>query len=145
MNTDPASIAAACGAAMWADDNASRGLGMRLEHVGPGSAVLSMEVTAAIVNGLGVCHGGFVFTLADSACAFASNSYNQRMILQSSQITLLAPGRLGMRLRADATERHRADRSAIYDVRVTSETGETIAEFRGHVRLIPGTVIPAGR
>ena len=67
------------------------------------------------------------------------------MIPQSSQITLLAPARLGMRLLAEAAERNRSERSAIYDVRVTGETGETIAEFRGHVRLIPGTVIPAGR
>ncbi len=135
---DADAIARASAEAMWAEDNASRGLGMRLERVGPGSAVLSMEITAAMVNGLGVCHGGFIFTLADSACAFASNSYNQRMILAQSQIALVAPARLGMRLVAEGTERQRADRSAIYDVRVTSDAGEVIAEFRGHVRSIPG-------
>lgn len=135
---DADAIARASAEAMWAEDNASRGLGMRLERVGPGSAVLSMEITAAMVNGLGICHGGFIFTLADSACAFASNSYNQRMVLAQSQITLISPARLGMRLVAEGTERHRADRSAIYDVKVTSESGEVIAEFRGHVRSIPG-------
>ena len=135
---DADTIARASAEAMWAEDNASRGLGMRLERVGPGSAVLSMEITAAMVNGLGVCHGGFIFTLADSACAFASNSYNQRMILAQSQIALVAPARLGMRLVAEGTERQRADRRAIYDVRVTSDAGEVIAEFRGHVRSIPG-------
>jgi acyl-CoA thioesterase len=140
-DADPVAIARASAEAMWAEDNASRGLGMRLERVGPGSAVLSMEVTAAMVNGLGICHGGFIFTLADSACAFASNSYNQRMVLQSSQITLLAPARLGMRLVAEGLERHRAERSAIYDVAVRSETGEAIAEFRGHVRSIPGKLV----
>lgn len=138
---DPQTIAAASAEAMWADDNASRGLGMRLERIGPGLAVISMEVTSAMVNGLGVCHGGFVFTLADSACAFASNSYNQRMILQASQITLIAPARLGMRLVATAAEKHRADRSAIYDVTVRGPGGETIAEFRGHVRSIPGKLV----
>jgi acyl-CoA thioesterase len=143
MSTDagPGVIAAASAAAMWLEDHASRGLGMRLDRIGCGSAVLSMEVTAAMVNGLGICHGGFIFTLADSACAFASNSYNQRMVLQSGQIMLLAPARLGMRLVAEGTERHRADRSAIYDVTVKSDTGEVIAEFRGHVRSIPGKLV----
>jgi acyl-CoA thioesterase len=136
--TDAEEIARASAAAMWAEDNASRGLGMRLERVGPGAAVLSMEITPAMVNGLGICHGGFIFTLADSACAFASNSYNQRMVLAQSQITLIAPARLGMRLVAEGSERHRAERSAIYDVAVRSEAGEAIAEFRGHVRSIPG-------
>jgi len=140
-NADPQAIARASAAAMWAEDNASRGLGMRLDRVGPGSAVLSMGVTPAMVNGLGICHGGFIFTLADSACAFASNSYNQRMVLQSSQMTLLAPARLGMRLVAEGAERHRAERSAIYDVSVRSDVGEVIAEFRGHVRSIPGKLV----
>ena len=138
---DAVAIARASAEAMWAEDNASRGLGMRLERVGPGSAVLSMEITAAMVNGLGVCHGGFIFTLADSACAFASNSYNQRMILQSSQITLIAPARLGMRLVAEGVERHRVERSGIYDVTVRSEAVEAIAEFRGQVRSIPGKLL----
>lgn len=128
--------------AMWAEDNASRGLGMRLEQIGPGTAALSMDITSAMVNGLGICHGGFIFTLADSACAFASNSYNQRMVLQSSQITLIAPAKLGMRLVAIAEERQRAERSAIYDIRVSAPDGSIIAEFRGHVRSIPGTLFP---
>jgi acyl-CoA thioesterase len=135
-------VARASAEAMWAEDNASRGLGMRLERVGPGSAVLSMEITSAMVNGLGICHGGFIFTLADSACAFASNSYNQRMVLAQSQITLIAPAKLGMRLLAEGAERHKAERSAIYDITVRSEAGEVIAEFRGHVRSIPGKLVP---
>jgi len=100
-----------------------------------------MDVSEAMVNGLGICHGGFIFTLADSACAFASNSYGRRMVLQSGQITLLSPAQLGMRLVAEGVERHRAERSAIYDVTVRNEGGEPIAEFRGHVRSVPGTVV----
>ena len=73
---------------------------------------------------------------------FDKTHYNQRMVLQSSQITLIAPAKTGMRLVAEATERHRAERSAIYDVRVRAPDGSTIAEFRGHVRSIPGTLIP---
>ena len=128
-------------AAMWADDRASPSLGMEIVAVGPGTAVLAMTVRESMLNGLDVCHGGFIFTLADSACAFASNSYNQRALLQSGQITLLAPARRGMRLIAKAAERHRAERNGIYDVTVTTETGEVIAEFRGHVRVVPGTLI----
>lgn len=137
----PDAIARAAAEAMWAEDHASRGLGMRLERVGPGAATLSMEITATMVNGLGICHGGFIFTLADSACAFASNSYNQRMVLAHSQITLMAPAKLGMRLIADASERLRAERSAIYDVTVRGHSGEVIAEFRGNVRSIPGQIV----
>lgn len=142
MTTNPMAVARASAEAMWADDNGSRGLGMRIEDIGPGRARLSMVVRDTFVNGLGICHGGFVFTLADSACAFASNSYNQRAVLQSGQITLIAPARTGMRLIAEASERQRSERSAIYDVTVRAETGETIAEFRGQVRSIPGTLVP---
>ncbi|MEZ5857171.1 MAG: hydroxyphenylacetyl-CoA thioesterase PaaI [Hyphomicrobiaceae bacterium] len=142
MSMDAKALAKASAEAMWADDNASRGLGMAIEDVGPGTATLSMTIRADMVNGLAVCHGGLIFTLADSACAFASNSYNKRMLLQSSQITLLAPAKLGMRLLAVAEERQRGERSGIYDVRVSAPNGETIAEFRGHVRSIPGSLLP---
>lgn len=128
--------------AMWADDRASQALGMRLVSVASGSAILEMAVRDDMVNGLGIMHGGLVFTLADSACAFASNSHNQRMVLQTGQITLLSPAKLGMRLIATAGERHRSERTAIYDVTVANETGETIAEFRGLVRSIPSTLVP---
>ena len=141
MSTDPIAFARASAAAMWADDNGSRGLGMQIDDVGPGTARLSMLVRDTFVNGLGICHGGFIFTLADSACAFASNSYNQRAVLQSGQITLIAPARTGMRLVAEASERQRGERSGIYDVTVRTETGEIIAEFRGQVRTIPGKLV----
>ena len=127
-------------AAMWADDRASPSLGMEIDAVGPGTAVLAMTVRENMLNGLDVCHGGFIFTLADSACAFASNSYNRRALLQSGQIALLAPARLGMRLIARAGERHRGERSGVYDVTVATEQGQTIAEFRGNVRVVPGTL-----
>lgn len=135
-------MARACAALMWADDRASIALGMVIVAVGPGRATLSMTVRDDMVNGLGICHGGLIFTLADSACAFASNSYNQRMVLQSAQIALIEPARLGMRLLAEAGERQRAERGAIYDVAIRSEAGPVIAEFRGHVRSIPGTLVP---
>jgi acyl-CoA thioesterase len=142
MTRDPAEIAQRSADAMWAEDKASRTLGMKIEKVAPGLAVLSMSVGIDMVNGHGLCHGGYIFTLADSAFAFACNSHNQRHVAQHCQIAYLAPGRLGMRLVAEARERHRGDRSGIYDVTVTTDAGEVIAEFRGHSRSIPGTLVP---
>ena len=135
-------LAEACAAAMWAEDRASQGLGMTLERVGPGEAVLSMEVRADMTNGYGMCHGGFVFALADSAFAFACNGYNQRTVAQHCAISFLAPGRRGDVLTATAEERARAGRGGIYDVRVTNQDGEVIAEFRGHSRAILGRLVP---
>jgi acyl-CoA thioesterase len=142
MTRDAAAIAQASADAMWADDKATRAMGMTVEKVGPGLAVLSMTVGANMVNGHGSCHGGYIFSLADSAFAFACNSHNQRHVAQHCQITYLSPGRLGMRLTAEARERHRGERSGIYDVTVKTEAGEIIAEFRGHSRSIPGTLVP---
>jgi acyl-CoA thioesterase len=130
--------------AMWAEDNASRGLGMKIEAIGPGSAALSMTVRPEMVNGHGLCHGGFIFTLADSAFAFACNSRGQRHVAQHCQVTFVAPGRLGMRLTAVAQERQRAERSGIYDITVRDENGTVIAEFRGHSRAIPGSLLDQG-
>jgi len=142
MTRDAAEMAHACADAMWADDKASRGMGMRIETVGPGFAILSMNIGVNMVNGHGLCHGGYIFALADSALAFACNSHNQRHVAQHCQIAYLAPGRLGMRLLAEARERYRGERSGIYDVTVRTEAGETIAEFRGHSRSIPGALVP---
>ena len=141
MAHDPTIVARRSAEAMWAEDKASQGLGMRIERVGPGTAVLSMAVTEAMVNGHGTCHGGFIFLLADSAFAFACNSHNQKNVAQNCQIAFVAPGRLGMRLVAEACERHRAERSGIYDVTVKTDAGELIAEFRGFSRAVPGTVV----
>jgi acyl-CoA thioesterase len=127
---------------MLAEDKASRALGMSIDRVSPGLAVLSMSVVPSMVNGHGLCHGGYIFMLADSAMAFASSSRGQRTVAQHCQISYIAPGRLGMRLTAEARERHRAERSGIYDVTVKSEAGETIAEFRGQIRSIPGMLVP---
>ena len=147
MSASPEEIAAANAAAMWEVDHASRSAGMRLVSVGPGSAELELTVTHAMSNGHGFCHGGYIFMLADSAFGYACNSYDQRQLGQSCQIAYLAPARLGTRLTARAEERHRAERGGIYDVRVTTEDGTLIAEFRGFSRVIPGrhSEMPAGR
>jgi acyl-CoA thioesterase len=139
---DHTAIARACAEAMWAEDAASRGLGMQLVAVEPGHAVLTMTVTAAMVNGHDLCHGGYIFTLADSAFAFACNTYNQRTVAQHCAITFVNSARRGDRLVAQAVERQRAGRSGIYDVTVTREEGFVIAEFRGHSRTIEGEIVP---
>jgi acyl-CoA thioesterase len=140
----PQDIARACADAMWAEDDASKGLGMEIVEIGPGHATLAMTVRPDMVNGQRICHGGFIFTLADSAFAFACNSHNERVVAAQGQVTFIKPGRLGDRLVATAREITRAGRSGIYDVRVT--VGETvIAEFRGHSRVIPGTWLPAAQ
>ena len=137
----PDDLARACAEAMWKEDDASGALGMEIVEVGPGRATLTMTVKANMVNGQRIAHGGFIFTLADSAFAFACNSHNQRAVAAQGNITFIKPGKLGDKLVATAREVSRSGRSGIYDVRVT--VGETvIAEFRGHSRTISGTWLP---
>ena len=93
-------------------------------------------------NGHGNCHGGYLFTLADSAFAFACNSYNTMTVAQHCAITYLIPGRIGDRMTATATEVSRRGRSGLYDIRVTNQDGDTVAEFRGHSRTVKGTHLP---
>jgi acyl-CoA thioesterase len=138
----PETIARLCAQALWAEDKATQGLGMELLSVGPGRATVAMTVTAAMTNGHGTCHGGFIFTLADSAFAFACNSRGPRSVAQQCSVSYIAPGRLGMRLVAEAVERQRGERSGITDVTVRDEAGAIIAEFRGHSRTVPGSLLP---
>ena len=138
----PQALAEACAEAMWSNDSTSQRLGMRIEHVAPGEATLTMEITDFMLNGHGLAHGGFVFALADSAFAFACNGYNQRTVGHQAAITYMAPGRLGERLTAVARELYRGRRDGIYDVQVTNDGGEQVAEFRGHSRTVKGTHLP---
>ena len=126
--------------AMWSGDGASQWLGMELLEVDEGTAILSLEVKKHHTNGHGNCHGGIIFSLADSAFAFACNSRNQATVAQNNSITYLTPGKLGHRLIATAREVSLTGRSGIYDVSVTTSSGETIAEFRGGSRSVRGTL-----
>jgi acyl-CoA thioesterase len=137
----PDDLARACADAMWKDDDASSGLGMEILDVSAGEATLAMTVRPDMVNGQRIAHGGFIFTLADSAFAFACNSRNDRSVAAHCQITFIRPGKLGDRLIAVAREVSRSARSGIYDVRVTAGN-QVIAEFRGHSRTIAGTWLP---
>ncbi len=134
-------IARASADAMWANDPASAGLGMLLLDVGPGYALMTMEITAAMTNGHDTAHGGFIFTLADSAFAFACNSYNRSTVASSCEIRFLAPTRLGDVLVAEAVERSRSGRDGVYDITVKS--GKiVVAEFVGRSKEIRGTLYP---
>jgi acyl-CoA thioesterase len=139
---DHAALARACAEAMWHEDSASRGVGMGIEDIAPGHARLGMTVTERMVNGHGLCHGGYIFMLADSAFAFAANTYNARALASHCAITFLQPARLDDRLIAEATERSRAGRSGIYDVSVRRADGAVIAEFRGHSRTTAELFFP---
>lgn len=123
---------------MWNGDRASPWAGMQIDEVDEGRARLSLTVEPHHTNGHGMCHGGVIFMLADSAFAFACNSRNQSTVAQHNIITYIAPGKLGDRLTAHAREVSLAGRNGIYDVRVTNQNGETIAEFRGASRAIRG-------
>ncbi len=127
-------------AAMWGRDNASKWAGMELGEVDEGTAILTLAVQDHHCNGHGICHGGVTFMLADSAFAFACNSRNQSTVAQHNVISYVAPARSGDLLTACATELSLTGRSGIYDVTVTNQTGQKIAEFRGFSRAVKGPV-----
>lgn len=124
--------------AMWADDHASKWFGMEITEVGEGIATLALSVEKHHCNGHAICHGGVIFSLADSAFAFACNSRNQVTVAQHNTINFIAPGHLGDRLIATAREVSLTGRSGIYDVTVKNQDGRVIAEFRGMSRAIRG-------
>ena len=125
-------------AAMWETDAASKWLGMTLDAVGPGTATMSFTVQDHHLNGHLICHGGYIFTLADSTFAFACNSYNQVTVAQENSITFLSPGQPGERLTAEAVETAKNGRSGVYDITVTGGDGRKVALFRGLSRTIKG-------
>lgn len=127
-----------CAEAMWADDHASQATGMVMTEVSPGKASFKLKVENRHANGHGICHGGIIFTLADTAFAFACNSYNQSTVAQHNSIIYSNPAQIGDVLIADAVEVERAGRSGIYDVRVSNQENKTIALFRGLSRTIKG-------
>ena len=136
----PEQTARACAAAMYADDAASRALGLEVAEVAPGRATVTMTVSETMINGHAICHGGYVFLLADTAFAFACNTYDRVTVAAGADVTFLAPARLGDRLVAEASERVRYGREArrgLYDVTVRRGDGIVIAEFRGRSRAVP--------
>lgn len=138
----PAQRAAACVAHMLASDDASRALGMTVEATAPGYARVALVVTRAMTNGFGICHGGIVFALADSAFAFACNTHDEVAVSAAASIEFLKSATVGDRLTADARERHRGRRSGVYDVVVTNDADEEIALFRGRSTSLGRPLLP---
>ena len=127
--------------ALFARDRASQAFGMRLDAVAPGRARLLMRVRGDMVNGHGLCHGGIVFALADSAFAFACNSYNDSTVAAAASIDYLAGAREGDELAAEASELWRTRRNGLYEIVVSNQRGERVALFRGRSYRIDGQVV----
>ena len=138
---DADSLAKAGAEVMWRDDNASKWLGMKVEEVRAGYARLSMTVTPDMVNGHNLCHGGLIFTLADSTFAFACNSHNQRAVAAAASIDFLAPAFLGDVLTAEGIEQALRGRTGVYDMKVHNQKNELIALFRGKSASIKGLLV----
>lgn len=140
-STDAKALARRVGEAMMSRDRASQGLGIVIDDIGPGYARLSMTVRSDMLNGHAICHGGFMFTLADSAFAFACNSRNESTVAAGCSIEFLRPVREGEKLRAEAREQVLSGRTGIYDIAVLDEAGQPVAMFRGKSARIKGEVI----
>ena len=140
---DPQAIAERVRDAMWANDRASRLLGMQVLAVGPGTATVSMTVRDDMLNGHDICHGGLITTLADSAFAFACNAYNELTVASGFTVDLVAPGRLGDVLTARCTEVNKAGRTGVYDIEVRNQRGERVVMFRGRSYTLKGKPVVA--
>jgi acyl-CoA thioesterase len=141
---DPQARAMRRAATLWAEDAHARALGMVIVEVAPGRAVLQLTVAPTMADGHGTAHGGLVFTLADSAFAFAANSRAEDHVAEHASVTFLRPVAVGERLRAEAVERRRRKRGGLFDVTVTDEAGDVVAEFRGHSRATACDDGPSG-
>lgn len=139
----PDALAAEVARRMWAEDRASQALGMELLEVRAGYARIRMPVRSDMTNGHGICHGGYMFLLADSTFAFACNSHNQRAVAASAEVHFVASAHQGDVLTAEGVELHLAGRSGVYDMRVTDQNGRLVALFRGRSATIKGRFVEA--
>ena len=134
-------LANATAEAMYARDRAAQALGIKIVRVQPGASLLTMTVRSDMVNGHHICHGGMIFSLADTAFAYACNSYNKNTVASACHIDFLAPAKEGETLEAEAVEQSASGRTGVYDITVRNNHGKTIALFRGKSYRISGEVI----
>ena len=134
-------LADATAEAMYSRDRAAQALGIKIVRVQPGASLLTMTVRSDMVNGHHICHGGMIFSLADTAFAYACNSYNKNTVASACHIDFLAPAKEGETLEAEAVEQSAAGRTGVYDITVHNNHGKTIALFRGKSYRINGEVI----
>lgn len=139
---DPQQLAEACAEALLKDDRLTKELNMEILRVAPGYAELTMPIQQWMTNGHDTCHGGMIFSLADSAFAFSCNTENYPTVAAGVTIDYISPGHKGDLLTAKARKSHQRGRTGIYDVRVENQKGELIAMFRGRSHRIRGVVIP---
>jgi acyl-CoA thioesterase len=139
---DDLAIAQQCGDTMYERDAAIKQLGINVEVTGVGSAEARFEVRSEMLNGFGLCHGGYLFTLADTAFAYACNTGNKVTLAAGASIEFLRPGKLGDRIIATANETHRGVKIGFYDVLLKNQDGEDIAVFRGRSHSTRDTLFP---
>jgi len=139
---EPQATAEAVRAQMYGRDRAAQALGITVEAIGPGSAVCRMGVRDDMLNGHATCHGGLIFTLADTAFAYACNAGNRATVALTCQVTFIAPARQGDVLSASAHEQSRTGRTGVYDVEVRRADGRVVALFRGQAYEVRGAVVP---
>lgn len=144
MQLTPQQVAARCAETLWPEDHAARAMGMELVEIGPGTARLRMTVRQDMGNCHGICHGGYIFAVADTAFAYACNSYNHRAVASGVDINFVTPAHLGDILTADGRARQQGGRSGIYDIEVTNQDGKLIALFRGRSSRIKGSIFESG-
>lgn len=142
QNNQDQQLAQACADHMFAQDAASKALGIVISAVKPGCATATMKVTDTMLNGYHTCHGGMIFSLADSSFAFACNSQNQAAVAAGCSIDFLRPAMLGDQLTALATQQHQGKRSGIYHVQVTNQNAQLVALFKGNSARINASVLP---
>jgi acyl-CoA thioesterase len=143
MRASDQELAERVGKAMYAADAASRALGIRLLAIAPGFARMEMSIRSDMLNGHKICHGGLLFSLADSAFAFACNTSNITTVAAGCSIDFLVPAQQGDLLTAEARECAHTGRSGVYDIVISNQRGETVALFRGRSRQLKTRVIPA--
>lgn len=136
----PQQLADACAESMFSRDQASQQLGMKIVSVAPGHAVLTMPVDKRMIQGHGACHGGYLFTLADSAFAFSCNTYDKATVASGCSIEYITPAKEGDLLTATAEERSRGNRTGVYDITITNQDKQVVAYFRGKSYQVRGSV-----
>ena len=144
MSRTELEVAQACARLMWANDRASKEMGLELGEVVPGEASVHLTVRPEMLNGHGVCHGGLIFAMADTAFAFACNSLNRQAVAMHCSISFIDKVSAGARLTAHAAGRAVYGRNGIFDVTVTDDQGAKVAEFRGYSRTIGGEWVSEG-
>lgn len=140
----PQQVAERCAETLWREDRAAQGMGIELVEVGPGLARLRMRVREDMANCHGICHGGFIFAVADTAFAYACNTYNQPTVASGADISFVAPAQVGDILTARGEVRQQGGRNGLYDIEVVNQDGRTIAFFRGRSTRIKGHIFDNG-